>query len=138
MDYGEKIVKGWLMVRRITLKIKKSREWTDLKNKFYFLIQWNEQNKVLEAVVSLAHFDHENTQTAGVKIFALNAKTMERMLLDYAKLYSVKWEMEVLIPDRRAGYISVFDKGVRIVWAVLGAAATIKSMSRLKKKQVSV
>ena len=98
MDYGEKIVKGWLMVRRITLKIKKSREWTDLKISF-ISVQWNEQNKVLEAVVSLAHFGHENTQTAGVKIFALNAKTMDRMLLDYAKLYSVKWDMEVLIPD---------------------------------------
>ena len=85
-------------MRRITLQAKKRRDWTDLKISF-ISVQWNELSKVLEAVVSLAHFDHENTQTAGVKIFAMNAKTMERMISDYAKLYLVKWEMEVLIPD---------------------------------------
>lgn len=85
-------------MRRITLKPKNRGHLTNLKISF-ISVQWNEQNKVLEAVVSLAHLDRENAQTAGVKIFAMNAKTMERMVVDYAKLYSVKWEMEVLIPD---------------------------------------
>lgn len=102
-------------MRKITLKPKAYYTRTTLKVSF-ISVRWDEKNKVLETLLSLAHYEHDNTKTAGMKLFSRNVETMERMLLDHIRLYPVKWEMEVLIPDPgEPGYISVFDKGVRIV-----------------------
>ena len=85
-------------MRKITLNPKACYTRTTLKVSF-ISVRWDEKNKVLEALVSLAHREHDNTKTAGMKLFSRNAETMEKMLLDHVRLYSVKWKMEVWIPD---------------------------------------
>ena len=63
-------------MRKITLKPKAYYTRTTLKVSF-ISVRWDEKNKVLETLLSLAHYE----------------------LLDHIRLYPVKWEMEVLIPD---------------------------------------
>ena len=95
-----------LAMRKITLRPKICYTQSTLKISF-ISVRWDEKNKVLEALVSLAHREHDNTKTAGMKLFSRNVETMERMLLDYARLYPVKWEMDVLIPD--PGQLGIFS-----------------------------
>ena len=85
-------------MRKITLRPKTCYTQTALKISF-ISVRWDEKNKVLEALVSLAHREHDNTKAAGMKLFSRNAETLEKMLQHHIKLYPVKWEMEVLIPD---------------------------------------
>lgn len=92
-------------MKKITLRPKTHYAGKILKISF-ISIRWDEKNKVLEALVSLAHCKKDNAKTAGVKIFSQNVETMEKMLLDYARLYPVKWEMNVLIPD--PGQLGIF------------------------------
>lgn len=75
-------------------------------------VRW--EGKILAAIL-VFHVTRDRTETkvAGIKIFAENTATLEKMLLEVAELYPVREKMTVRIPElEQEGELwSYYNKG---------------------------
>lgn len=75
-------------------------------------VRW--EGKILTAIL-VFHVTRDRTETkvAGIKIFAENTATLEKMLLEVAELYPVREKMAVCIPEsEQEGELwSYYNKG---------------------------